>query len=65
MMASWNPLEEPTAFTSILHKWKKALRISSDEDQEEFQVDAYGTVSVVSRVKPCGLFDLFRRFDSD
>ncbi|KAL5512900.1 hypothetical protein ACEPAH_3298 [Sanghuangporus vaninii] len=49
MVASWRPLEEPDAFTSTLHKWRNALKMSTIDPETDMQVDVFGTRSVSSR----------------
>ncbi|KAG6908973.1 hypothetical protein DXG01_002581 [Tephrocybe rancida] len=46
MVASWNPLEDPTAFVSTFRTWRRALRVNTEETPVESQVDIYGTKSV-------------------
>jgi len=44
LVANWDPLEEPTAFISTFRSWRRALRVSSDEEKPlQTQVDVYGS----------------------
>lgn len=43
MVASWNPLEDPTAFVSTFRTWRRALRVNTEEVPSELQVDTYGS----------------------
>ncbi|KAG5350269.1 hypothetical protein C0989_011837 [Termitomyces sp. Mn162] len=43
MVASWNPLEDPTAFVSTFRTWRRALRVNTEEPPPELQVDVYGS----------------------
>ncbi|KAG6897813.1 hypothetical protein C0992_010617 [Termitomyces sp. T32_za158] len=43
MVASWNPLEDPTAFVSTFRTWRRVLRVTTEEVPPESQVDTYGS----------------------
>jgi tuftelin-interacting protein 11 len=46
-MASWRPLEEPTAYTDVLRRWRNALKMAKEPKPETRAVDVYGTVTVL------------------
>lgn len=49
MVTQWNPLEEPAAFLSTFRNWRRALKVSSNEDKPpQSQVDVYGTRTTVA-----------------
>lgn len=48
LVANWDPLEEPTAFISTFRSWRRALRVSSDEEKPlQTQVDVYGSKTTI------------------
>ncbi|EJD07266.1 TFP11-domain-containing protein [Fomitiporia mediterranea MF3/22] len=49
MMASWRPLDEPTAFTSTLRRWRQAFKMTVVQPEADMQVDVYGTQRVSPR----------------
>ncbi|THH11314.1 hypothetical protein EW145_g734 [Phellinidium pouzarii] len=49
MMATWRPLDEPSAYTTILRKWRNALKMTVVDSKSDMQVDIYGTQTVSSR----------------
>lgn len=48
-MASWEPAQNPTAFTGILRKWHSALKMAHNDPEADMQVDAYGMRTVSTR----------------
>lgn len=40
-MVDWEPLQDPTAFTGVLKRWRKALRIA-DAAEPDLQLNIYG-----------------------
>ncbi|KAF8637621.1 hypothetical protein AX17_002690 [Amanita inopinata Kibby_2008] len=43
MVATWHPLEDPSAFISTFRGWRRVLRVSSAEDQSTMtELDKYG-----------------------
>ncbi|KAG5647479.1 hypothetical protein DXG03_009414 [Asterophora parasitica] len=61
MVASWNPLEDPTAFVSTFRTWRRALRVNTEEKAPESQIDIYGSKTVlmspISTDKPMTPFE--------
>ncbi|KAH9893377.1 TFP11-domain-containing protein [Cubamyces lactineus] len=47
MLASWRPLEDPTAFTANFRAWRRALKMAAPEDKPRDQVQVYGNSTVV------------------
>jgi tuftelin-interacting protein 11 len=47
MLNSWDPLEDPSAFTSTFWMWRGLLRMSAEPAPQQ-QVDLYGTRTVPS-----------------
>ncbi|KAJ8481631.1 hypothetical protein ONZ51_g5877 [Trametes cubensis] len=47
MLASWRPLEDPTAFTANFRAWRRALKMAVPEDKPRDQVQVYGSSTVV------------------
>lgn len=45
---SWQPLEDPTAFTANFRTWRRALKMASPEEKPVTQVQVYGSSTVVS-----------------
>ncbi|KAL1941290.1 hypothetical protein VTO73DRAFT_7502 [Trametes versicolor] len=50
MLTSWQPLEDPTAFTANFRTWRRALKMASPEEKPVTQVQVYGSSTVVSVV---------------
>ena len=48
MLAQWQPLEDPTAFTSNFRTWRRALKMAAPEEKPTHQVQVYGSSTVVS-----------------
>ncbi|EMD39286.1 hypothetical protein CERSUDRAFT_112934 [Gelatoporia subvermispora B] len=48
MLAQWQPLEDPTAFTTTFRLWRRALKMASQEEQPRDQVQVYGSSTVIS-----------------
>ncbi|KAI0832099.1 TFP11-domain-containing protein [Trametes gibbosa] len=48
MLMSWQPLEDPTAFTANFRLWRRALKMATQEDRISNQVQVYGSSTVVS-----------------
>ncbi|KAI0352110.1 TFP11-domain-containing protein [Trametes cingulata] len=48
MLASWQPLEDPTAFTANFRTWRRALKMAASEEKPANQVQVYGSSTVVS-----------------
>ncbi|KAI0642293.1 GC-rich sequence DNA-binding factor-like protein-domain-containing protein [Trametes meyenii] len=48
MLASWQPLEDPTAFTSNFRSWRRALKMATSEERQPDQVQVYGNSTVIS-----------------
>ena len=48
-MTTWKPLEEPSAYTDTLRRWRGALKMSTYDAAADMQVDAYGAKTVSSR----------------
>jgi tuftelin-interacting protein 11 len=47
MVASWNPLDDPSAFASTFRTWRRALRVGTPEEQlPSLHVDVYGTQTI-------------------
>ncbi|EIN09573.1 TFP11-domain-containing protein [Punctularia strigosozonata HHB-11173 SS5] len=46
MLASWNPLEDPSAFVNTFWPWRGILKIAMSEDKPETQIDVFGTRTV-------------------
>ncbi|KDQ61383.1 hypothetical protein JAAARDRAFT_190163 [Jaapia argillacea MUCL 33604] len=42
LVTQWRPLEDPTAFTAIFKRWRRALKIVVPEEKVQNQVDVYG-----------------------
>ncbi|KAH8108887.1 TFP11-domain-containing protein [Phellopilus nigrolimitatus] len=49
MMATWRPLDDPAAYTSILRRWRNALKMTIIDTKADMQVDVYGTRTVSTR----------------
>ncbi|KAI5119134.1 hypothetical protein M0805_005740 [Coniferiporia weirii] len=49
MMAAWRPLEEPSAYTSVLRRWRNALKMSLADANSDMKVDIFGARTVSSR----------------
>lgn len=52
MVATWNPLEDPTFLLSTLRNWRKALKTNSGVPKSDRQIDVHGTTTVVKPVDP-------------
>ena len=52
MMSSWDPLAKPSAYTSILKKWRDALKMTVYDRNPPMQVDVYGNTTVYSTSAP-------------
>ncbi len=50
MVATWNPLEDPTFLLPTLKNWRRALKINSGVPKPDKQIDTYGTTT--NMVKP-------------
>ncbi|PCH36375.1 TFP11-domain-containing protein [Wolfiporia cocos MD-104 SS10] len=48
MIAQWQPLEDPTAFTPLFRLWKGALKMAAPEEKPQNQVQMYGSSMVIS-----------------
>ncbi|KAI9062556.1 TFP11-domain-containing protein [Trametes sanguinea] len=48
MLASWHPLEDPTAFTANFRAWRRALKMAAPEEKPQQQVQVYGSSTVIS-----------------
>ncbi|KAI0628035.1 TFP11-domain-containing protein [Trametes polyzona] len=48
MLTSWQPLEDPTAFTANFRTWRRALKMAAPDDKPPAQVQVYGSSTVVS-----------------
>ncbi|TBU40977.1 TFP11-domain-containing protein [Dichomitus squalens] len=48
MLAQWQPLEDPTAFTASFRAWRRALKMAIPGDKPVNQVQVYGSSTVVS-----------------
>lgn len=43
MVTSWDPLKEPKEFISVFRGWRRALKVSrNDKEEEDSQIDLYG-----------------------
>lgn len=52
MVASWNPLEDPTAFVPTFRTWRRALRVSTHEEKpSSTEVDVYGSQTIPVEVE--------------
>ncbi|CDO68375.1 hypothetical protein BN946_scf184815.g22 [Trametes cinnabarina] len=50
MLATWRPLEDPTAFTANFRAWRRALKMAAPEEKPQLQVQVYGSSTVISNV---------------
>ncbi|KAH9851914.1 TFP11-domain-containing protein [Lenzites betulinus] len=48
MLTSWQPLQDPTAFTADFRLWRRALKMATQEAKPLNQVQVYGSSTVVS-----------------
>ncbi|KAI0675861.1 GC-rich sequence DNA-binding factor-like protein-domain-containing protein [Trametes maxima] len=48
MLASWQPLQNPTAFISNFRSWRRALKMATSEERPPNQVQVYGSSTVIS-----------------
>lgn len=48
MLAQWQPLEDPTAFTQLFRLWRGALKMSVVEEKPPDQIQVYGSSTVLS-----------------
>ncbi|KAI0730614.1 TFP11-domain-containing protein [Earliella scabrosa] len=48
MLAQWQPLEDPTAFTASFRAWRRVLKMAAAEEKPQNQVQVYGNSTVVS-----------------
>ena len=48
MLAQWQPLEDPTAFTSHFRMWRRALKMAVPGEKPIHQVQVYGGSTVLS-----------------
>ncbi|KAH8075873.1 TFP11-domain-containing protein [Cristinia sonorae] len=51
LFAQWNPMQEPTAFTSLFRSWRHAFRMNTEEKLRD-QVQVYGSSTVVTSAVP-------------
>ncbi|KAI0773263.1 TFP11-domain-containing protein [Trametes elegans] len=51
MLTSWRPLEDPTAFTANFRSWRRALKMATQEERPQNQVQVFGSSTVVSTAK--------------
>jgi tuftelin-interacting protein 11 len=53
MVATWNPLEDPTFLLPTFKNWRRALKINSEVLKPDKQIDMYGTTTnMVKLVDP-------------
>ena len=51
VLAQWQPLQDPTAFTATFKQWRRAFKLSSVEEKPpESQMQVYGSSMVVAPV---------------
>lgn len=50
MLAQWQPLEDPTAFTQLFRLWRGALKMTVVEEKPPDQLQVYGSSTVLSAV---------------
>ncbi|KIP04527.1 hypothetical protein PHLGIDRAFT_75791 [Phlebiopsis gigantea 11061_1 CR5-6] len=48
MFAQWQPLEDPTAFTSNFRLWRKALKMTESDETPATQVQVYGSSTLMT-----------------
>ena len=51
----WDPLKDPTAFTSLFRTWRRAFRMNTEEKPQD-QVQVYGSSTVVTTTAPVYVF---------
>ncbi|KAJ3520444.1 hypothetical protein NMY22_g12756 [Coprinellus aureogranulatus] len=56
MVASWNPLEDPSAFLSTFREWRRALKVDTEAPAPATQVDIYGARTTVAAPAECVVF---------
>ena len=48
MLAQWQPLEDPTKFTSTFRLWRQALKMNVPDEKPENEVQVYGSSTTIS-----------------
>ncbi|KAH9951153.1 TFP11-domain-containing protein [Amylocystis lapponica] len=48
MLAQWQPLEDPTAFTPMFRAWRRALKMAVLEEKPPSEIQFYGSSAVIS-----------------
>jgi len=48
MLAQWEPLQDPAAFTPSFRLWRGALKMASQEEKPVDQIQVYGSSTVIS-----------------
>lgn len=48
MLAEWQPLVDPTAFTPMFKLWRGALKMAVPDEKPQDQVQVYGSSVVVT-----------------
>lgn len=49
IVASWNPLEDPSSFLPTFRSWRRALKINEEEPVPETKIDLYGSKTITAK----------------